>query len=345
MSKIEWTEKTWNPVVGCAVTSPGCKNCYAMQMAGRLESINSVTNKMPQYVGTTKKVNGKTVWTGKIGIAPDHVWEKPLRRKKPTMYFVNSEGDLFHPNVPDDAIDRAFAVMALSPQHTFQVLTKHPERMRDWMRAHTTETWGDLGYSLFFQQAFEWPYFSDKEEWLDNHLHNGALSDALCCQPELWPNVWLGVSVEDQNHANQRIPLLLDTPAAIRFISVEPLLSKISFRWAAWHPMSGGKGTITNHLDGLRRLDWVICGGESGRNARPMHPAWARSLRDECAEAGVPFFFKQWGLNIPWNQVHPKRSNDPDDFCFRGQKNLDPKTLDGVVHNAMPLIPMEAPHV
>lgn len=398
MSKIEWTEKTWNPIVGCSVTSSGCKNCYAMKMAGRLEKIDAKTGKMPQYRGTTKPVNGNVVWTGKIGCGDEFTWTEPLRRKKPTMYFVNSMGDLFHPNVPTEWIDRAFAVMALSPQHIFQVLTKYPERMRDWMREHTTETWGDLYYSQFFQQAFEWSYFADKQEWLDNHINNGALSSALCCQPELWPNVWLGVSVEDQKHADARIPFLLDTPAAIRFISAEPLLGAIDLNNVAtsndlevlqgyeadgenysfnalvsddfYSLLDNGKsvGSVEGEL--RPAIDWVICGGESGPNSRPMHPDWARSLRDQCAEADVLFFFKQWGEWLPWEDAAapffqsqngqcvdghiapwldesgeemvygPKCNKWTDGYDFEFYQRVGKKAagrlLDGVEHNALP---------
>lgn len=300
MTNIEWTEKTWNPIVGCSVTSAGCTHCYAMAMAGRIQAMQPGGH----YEGTTQKVNGKTVWTGKVAEAPDHIWEQPLRRKKPTTYFVNSMGDLFHPNVPDAWIDRAFAVMALAPQHTFQVLTKHPERMRDWMLEHATEAWGDLSYATFFQQAFDWPYFADKQEWLDNHLNNGALDDALCCQPELWPNVHLGVSVENNEHRH-RITVLQQTPAAIRFISYEPAIGPLDLVHIgdSFKPepnvtvrlQHGAFSHITNGTYNLRPIDWVICGGESGKGARPMHPDWARSLRDQCGAAGVPFFFKQWG--------------------------------------------------
>ena len=334
MSKIEWTERTWNPIVGCSVTSPGCTNCYAMKMAGRLEAMTEKSGHADQYLGTTKKVKGKTVWTGKIGVAPDAVFEQPLRRKKPTTYFVNSMGDLFHPNVPEDAIDRVFAMMALSPQHKFQILTKYPERMRDWMRAHTTEAWGDLGYSGFFQQAFDWPYFEDKYDWLDRHLNDGSNSDALCCQPSLWPHVALGVSVEDQKRADERIPFLLNTPAAKRFLSVEPMLGPIDLTDLPYTidgetiPDGGmsclhGAGGFPDYdyegqsiddawvgVYGLSKIDWVIVGGESGGDSRPMHPDWARKIRDDCAAAGVQFFFKQWGAWLPWNQFDAAQVSD-----------------------------------
>jgi protein gp37 len=136
-SAIEWTESTWNPIVGCTILSPGCTHCYAMRTAARLSN-NSAT---PHYAGTVKTVNGHPVWTGKVALAPERVLTEPVRRKKPTMYFVNSMSDLFHEDVPDDWIDKVFAVMALTPQHTYQALTKRPARMRSYMAEMTRQEW------------------------------------------------------------------------------------------------------------------------------------------------------------------------------------------------------------
>lgn len=144
MTKIEWTEKTWNPIVGCSIVSPGCTNCYAMKMAARLEAMAGDglddngyavrgTGPLDHYRGTTKRSKAGAVWTGKVALAPDHIITAPLRRRKPTMYFVNSMGDLFHEDVPDEWIDRVFAVMTMCPQHTFQVLTKRSARMLDYV--------------------------------------------------------------------------------------------------------------------------------------------------------------------------------------------------------------------
>ena len=188
----------------------------------------------------------------------------PLRWRKPRRVFVNSMSDLFHDDVPDDFIAQVFDVMRRAPQHTFQVLTKRPGRMASllqrWSPVTGTPPWVFTG---------PWPL----------------------------PNVWLGTSVEDQKWADVRIPQLLRTPAAVRWLSMEPLLGPVSLRWGSWHPL--GRTRVTNHLDGLRDLDWIVVGGESGPGARPMHPDWARTIRDECAEAGVPFFFKQWGGATP----------------------------------------------
>jgi len=270
-TKIQWTEETWNPIAGCSVVSPGCTNCYAMRrMAPRL-SKNPAT---PQYHGTVQPSKAGYVWTGKIGIAGDTAFLKPLRTRKPTMFFVNSMSDLFHEGVPDEVIDRIFAIMALCPQHTFQVLTKRSARMRD--------------------------YFSENERTGNFEPMVRMIAAARAIRPDQpynmteWPlpNVWLGVSIEDQTRADERIPDLLATPAAIRFISAEPLLGPVDLSRAVM------LRPVTEIYPGQPVLDWIIVGGESGKGARPMHPDWARSIRDQCAAAGVPYFFKQWGEHL-----------------------------------------------
>ena len=342
-TKIQWTEDTWNPIVGCSVISPGCTNCYAMRRAAPRLSQNQAT---PQYHGTVKPSKAGYVWTGRIGIAADTAFLKPLRTKKPTMWFVNSMSDMFHENVPDEVIDRIFAVMALCPQHTFQVLTKRSARMREYMTtaqapARLAEIIRGAGHAADM-----------------NSLHAEAFADAPHHEGETgeWPlsNVWLGVSVEDQTRADERIPDLLATPAAIRFISAEPLLGPVDLVQFATPDFS-------TWLDGL---DWVIVGGESGKGARPMHPDWACQIRDQCAVADVPFFFKQWG---DWEIALDRDHDDPDwrldytnDYVDHGKSrwlNLEGgcgfhgerfhvmrkvgtkragRLIDGVEHNAMP---------
>lgn len=275
MSKIEWTEKTWNPIIGCSKISPGCQNCYAERMAGRLANIETtkhycgVLNWENGYCGNEFESPGKYVsegWNGKTHFV-DSALEKPLKRKKPTMYFVCSMGDLFHESVPFEWILHVYEIMSKCPQHTFQVLTKRPERAKafsDW---------------LLEGSRFEYTKLS------------------------FWPlsNVWLGVTAENQQQADKRIPVLLEIPAAICFVSIEPMLSKVDLTH-----INEGIGLDYNALDGSAislgekyldgdKLDWVICGGESGPNARPMNSNWVRSLHDQCKEANVPFFFKQWG--------------------------------------------------
>lgn len=292
MTKIEWTEKTWNPIVGCSIVSPGCTNCYAMRFAGTRLANNSAT---PHYAGTTVLSKAGPVWTGKLALAPERTLLEPLRRKKPTMYFVNSMGDLFHEDCSDQWIDRVFAVMALCPQHTFQVLTKRSRRMLQYF------TW----------QRGDEP-IPGPASWI--------LEEARSLSGTGWnltewplPNVWLGVSAERQQEADERIPDLLDTPAAVRFVSAEPLLGPIDFARLSQgeHQIDAlqsyiatplGGGIVEHEPTDTPSLDWVIVGGESGPGARPMHPDWARSIRDQCQAAGVPFFFKQWGEWGPGNR-------------------------------------------
>ena len=297
MSKIEWTDETWNPIAGCSKVSPGCANCYAEKMAGRLEAMGQA-----KYTGLT---GSHRVWTGKIAF-DEKALLAPLKRKgKPLYdaqtgervgfgrglrYFVNSMSDLFHENVTDEQIDRVFAVMALCPQHTFQVLTKRPERMKQYL--------SDDNPRYTIRRIFDAAEKIDQEK--------GYVFDCDIYHPLM--NVWLGVSVENQKTADERIPLLLQTPAAVRFISAEPLLGavdllKTEYLKAIAKP--GWQGEKRYPFEGmlpdedrtklLHLLDWVIVGGESGPGARPMHPDWARSLRDQCEAAGVAFFFKQWG--------------------------------------------------
>ncbi|QFT31795.1 Phage protein Gp37/Gp68 [Labrenzia sp. THAF82] len=310
-SKIEWTDATWNPITGCSLMSEGCRFCYAAELAAtRLKN-------HPSRVGLTKKsAAGVVQFNGKVRFNDDWL-DQPLRWRKPRMIFVCAHADLFHENVPDDWIDKIFAVMALCPQHTFQVLTKRPERMKKYVSAFTDE-------------ALQWERLGDAGGWL---VGNRAYEDAGAAQWPL-PNVWFGVSVEDQVTADTRIPYLLDTPAAVRFLSAEPLLGPVNLHefllgYRAGHPAK----CVCGHPHGFTRcpnygrvskqaswpggackqfrkapfadgLHWVIAGGESGRKARPMHPQWVRDLRDKCAAAEVPFLFKQWGSYLPWEPAH-----------------------------------------
>lgn len=352
-SQIEWTEATWNPIAGCSVVSPGCTNCYAMRRVAPRLSANPAT---PHYAGTVQASKAGPVWTGKIGIAADSVLLKPLRWRRPRMIFVNSTSDLFHESVPDDVIDRIFAVMALCPQHTFQVLTKRAKRMRDYL---DESDWKVASEKAARQLAVAME--ADADIWQTRAYEASALGPL--------PNVWLGVSVEDQTRADERIPELLATPAAVRFISAEPLLGPIHLSKL---PVSSE--VVCNALTGActlfpgeedeqeyvqsHRLDWVIVGGESGDGARPMHPDWARSLRDQCAAAGLPFFFKQWGEWAPstpeaaagnprsgWRslQGHPHVPRASELYPSAGAafvaavgKHAAGRLLDGVEHNGMP---------
>jgi protein gp37 len=325
---IQWTHvpgyigATWNPTTGCTRVSAGCDHCYAFTLHDQRYKTNlddartfyAYQDEPPPPDTTAREVIAGARVAGvplpfpaQYDVPFSQVQElderrltEPLRAKRPHAYFVDSMSDLFHADVPDSFIDRVFAVMALSPQHVFMVLTKRPERMRAYLSSH--------------EVGLRWALASERRgneivppgtavQWTRNGL----------------PNVWLGVTVEDQARADERIPLLLDTPAAVRFLSCEPLLEAIDLtRLTA--PADGWADTY-NALDGtwenvadkseawLRGVDWVIVGGESGKGARRFDLAWARSLRDQCAAAGVPFFMKQMGSR----PTDIRYSNDPPD--------------------------------
>lgn len=312
---IEWTNATWNPIRGCTRVSEGCRNCYAEVMAARFSDPGQWGHGLARRValpggGTDHR------WTGEVALVEEAL-DLPLRWRRPRRIFVNSTSDLFHEKVPDDWIDMVFAVMALAQQHTFQVLTKRPERMRDYF----------LGRRLNFGRASEalhemtHPCSEDDHDWAVDQL------DAFDASGRPLPNVWLGTSVEDQATANARIPHLLDTPAQVRFLSCEPLLGPVALDmiltpemgvYALTGVRSDGSGP--SGFSRGPRIDWVICGGESGPGARPMHPDWARSLRDQCTLDRVPFFFKQWG---DWE---PRRGFAcPDDLPREGWHHFDPE--------------------
>lgn len=249
-SRIEWTDETWNPVAGCTLVSEGCRNCYAMRMAHRMNPSVAATHMgRAKYDGTTKSGPNGPVWTGVVRTVLSEL-EKPLRWRKPRRVFVCSMSDLFHPGVQISFIDSVFLVMRNASQHTYQILTKRPEIMDDFLRHHATF----------------WPL----------------------------PNVWIGTSIENQATADWRIPHLLRCPATVRFLSYEPALGPVNVDVA-----SKRSDPIEAWAD-ANRIDWVIAGGESGPGARPAHPDWFRSMRDQCRAAGVPFFFKQWGAWMPY---------------------------------------------
>ncbi|HVB68009.1 MAG TPA: phage Gp37/Gp68 family protein [Acetobacteraceae bacterium] len=267
---IEWTDATWNPVRGCTRVSEGCRGCYAETLTARFSGPGLWGH------GFAERTASGPRWTGKVELIPERL-AVPLHWKGPRRIFVNSTSDLFHESLPDAAIDQVFSVMAQCPQHTFQALTKRAARMANYLRDPTR---GDKIYERLAEMA------SEREEF------------ALVPLPWPLPNLWLGVSCEDQEAADERIPHLLRVPARVRFLSCEPLLGAIEL--GQWQE----EGFYLNYLRGLLggpsdtsipRIDWVIAGGESGTHARPMHPDWARSLRGQCAAACVPFFFKQWG--------------------------------------------------
>lgn len=278
-STIEWTDATWNPITGCSIKSPGCNNCYAMQLAGtRLKH-------HPSRQGLTRKLpSGRIIWNGEVRF--NEQWlNQPLQWKKPSMIFVCAHGDLFHEDVPDEWIDRVFAVMALARHHTFQVLTKRIDRA---LRYFTQRVNGRV------RQIHVWAACREV-----------TLPRGRYAPDTVWPlpNVWCGASIEDQITYDERVTELAAIPAAVRFISAEPLLSDVDMGLLGTLP-----STIAPNYTALhQRIHWVIAGGESGRNARPMHPQWVRSIRDQCIEAGLPFFYKQWG---EWARTYPVAGGD-----------------------------------
>jgi protein gp37 len=297
---IEWTDATWNPIRGCSRVSEGCRNCYAETVANRFCAPGSAYEGVVQIDAAGK---GLGLWNGRIKFVEKRLLD-PMHWKTPRKIFVNSMSDLFHENVTVEMLDRIFAVMALCRQHTFQILTKRPERMCDYLA--DPEVWGRIvaGMEAITRQL----------RWADKPVRP-ELAHALVTGMPL-PNVWLGVSVENQRAADERIPFLLNTPAMVRFLSVEPLLGAIDLtnvmdrrkRKALKINTVEAKEANAAHKYLVQtlganypysRLDWVIVGGESGPGARPMHPDWASNLRDQCVDAGVPFFFKQWGEWLP----------------------------------------------
>ena len=278
---IEWTDNTWNPVRGCSRVSEGCRNCYAEHQAMRITYFDRGAGRplgSGAYDGLVTMTSQGPKWTGAIRLVPDKLYE-PLSWKRPRRIFVNSMSDLFHEGVPADYIAQVFAVMTCSPWHTYQVLTKRSTRMVQLLNC---KEWGSL-VMLHTARVFD--------------AHKSATTPSLMTSKyNPPPNVQLGVSAEDQRAADVRVAELLLTPAAVRFVSGEPLLGPVSL-----HELQP-PGMARNWIDALSpttpggaRVDWVIVGGESGRGARLMKPDWARALRDECQAAGVPFFFKQWG--------------------------------------------------
>lgn len=299
-TKIQWTEQVWNPTTGCDQTSPGCDNCYALTLAKRLKAMGSAKYQTDGSPRTSGPGFGVAMHQGTLNA--------PLHWRNPRKVFVNSMSDLFHANVTDEFIAKVFAVMAQVPQHTFQILTKRHARMRTLL--------GNDGQALL--------------EATRDEETAGALLGAG------WPlpNVHLGVSVEDQHWADLRIPALLQTPAAVRWISAEPLLGPIDLNLAV-RTMGSERGhglTMSfAHAGGccnrFHGLDWAVVGGESGSGARPMAAAWAKFLVKQCQDVGVPIFVKQLGSD--WaraNRAVHSKGGDPDEWPAELRVRQYPRT-------------------
>lgn len=307
---IEWTDSTWNPIRGCSRVSEGCRNCYAESVAARFSGLGQAYFGLASFkiIGEgTPSEHVEPHWTGDVRLIEKHL-DDPLHWKEPRKIFVNSMSDLFHTRVKDEWLASIFDVMARAPQHTYQILTKRPERMRDALLA---------GSAPDVACAFENTY---RQEWP--------------------PKNWLfGVSVEDQETVSHRLKFFEGLDCFPLFISYEPALGPIN-----WF-----------ETDFADLVDWIICGGESGPHARPIHPEWARSTRDFCKFHGIPFFFKQWGAWIPgaangftqWPEIdnsrpilmpeHPGRAGrDLHQVMLRVGKHNSGALLDGVEYKEFP---------
>lgn len=274
-TEIQWTDETWNPTTGCDKVSPGCAHCYAETVALRFWPTQYPPVADPSLRVTTLAEEGDPLRAREFTDVQCHEdrLDQPLRWRKPRKVFVNSMSDLFHEDVPDAFIDKVFSVMALAPQHTFQILTKRAERMRAYL--------GDSDRKRCIDGAI-WTRLGTPR---GSKIEHGG--DWRCTFP--LPNVWLGASVENQHFADARIPLLLQTPAAVRFISAEPLLGPLQLAWEGYGPYEYGY---------LRQgIHWLIAGAESGHGARSMDENWVRALRDQCVGTGVAFFYKQNAIN------------------------------------------------
>lgn len=305
-SKIEWTDATWNPVTGCSVISPGCTNCYAMKLAGTRMKHH------PSRAGLTRESKAGPVWTGEVRLNEKSLTE-PLKWQRPRKIFVCAHGDLFHEAVPDEWIDRVFAVMALAPQHQFQVLTKRSKRMREYLT--DTKTTSRIASDGLCEVTVG---FSTRSPLIFNVT---------------WPlpNVLLGISVEDQVRADERrddLSRLARLFGWRTFVSYEPALGPVD--WTGWEFLS-----------------WLISGGESQKGARPSHPDWHRAARDFAAANKIPYHFKQWGNFLPDDQqsrVHPYGSQfgkTPHAYLNKMAmwgvgKARAGRLLDGIEHNNSP---------
>lgn len=292
---IGWCDRTWNPVRGCSRVSPGCDNCYAMNQAHRFSGPDK------PFEGLTTLRKGKVDWSGRVRLVSDAL-DLPLRTRKPARFFVNSMSDLFHPALKDEQIDRVFGAMWASlyigrrnpiEGHVFQVLTKRADRMRDYLSIDRRSKWAQHAGAM---------------------CEDGdAVHDQTAFREGPHPRIWLGVSCEDQQRADERIPHLLQTPAAVRFVSAEPLLGPIDFA-PLW-------------FTGTNGIDWVIAGGEAGARARPCDVLWLERIAYQCKSWNVACYIKQLGTHV----------RDRNDVGFDGEDgdkwHLGPRLFDAVVHD------------
>ena len=321
---IEWTNETWNPLVGCSMVSPGCAHCYAETMSKRLKAMAEQDVRSGRNPGRKAHymnvINEAGKWNGKISLVEESLLD-PMSWKKPRRVFVNSMSDLFHEDVPFEFIDLVFAVMTLTPQHTYQVLTKRPERMAEYLTTEIplSSREEEIAWNAANIGKVIWdPRGSDVKNYYD--IAGGTRGQDFSNR-RVWagwplPNCWAGTSVEDQQRADERIPHLLRCPAAVRFLSCEPMLGPIDLKisgcahmdWDGDEETTWGK-MQAHDLRG-KSIHWIICGGESGPHSRPCNIDWIRSIVGQCKAAGVPVFVKQLGNVVRVDYYH-------DDYSVR----------------------------
>jgi protein gp37 len=341
-TKISWTDASWNPVRGCSRVSEGCRHCYAERVAARFSGPGQPYEGLVR-IGKRSKGIGATGpmprvplgWNGVVRLVPDHLAD-PLRWRRPRRVFVNSMSDLFHEALTNEQVAAVFGVMAAAPRHTFQALTKRARRMREWFAWATSQPVPVR--RLIEDAALAVP---------------GALETIPKAPPRApWPlpNVWLGVSVENQAAADERIPELLATPAAVRFLSCEPLLGAVNLRHLDAEAAGHGDMIVVDALTGrqtdmgrpcadVARVDWVIAGCESGPGARPCDVAWLRSLRDQCMATAVAFFLKQavgYGSTVFASPAPRDGITDGPDSKRKPGGVVELPYLDGVKYAAFP---------
>lgn len=343
-TKIEWATDVWNPITGCPgpKVSPGCAHCYAERMA-------------------TTRLRGRMGYDAsdpfKVTYHHDR-YEMFLRARTHKRIFVNSMGDLFHPDVDQHELDCVFAAMLANeittgPSHDYMILTKRPDIMAEYFAPGPDvllRRWGKAGNG--------WIHVGDGDEYFSEYAeaHTVPQSDheryPNLLHKHLWPlpNVWLMATVCNQDEADRLIPILLEISAAVRGVSIEPMLGPVDLtRYLDMEETRYRGDDTSGFLDYEPLLHWVICGGETGPGARPMHPDWVRGLRDQCAAAGTPFFFKRWGELVTENQspdeiILPGQSSIPhgwkgrkyEDSVYRVGKRRSGRLLDGVEWNELP---------
>lgn len=300
---ISWCDCTWNPVRGCSRVSEGCRHCFAERQAARFSGPGQPYEGLVRHAtikdGGSDPLDSEAYhtearWTGVVRLVPDHLAD-PLRWRRPRKVFVNSMSDLFHEALSDEDIAAVFGIMAAAPQHTFQILTKRASRMREWFARIGSDAPGRVAH--YEKRGCALAAARVLGPGLVPALRD-VLQDAQFPERRKWPlsNVWLGISVEDQKRADERIPELLATPAAVRWVSYEPAIEDVEFqRDRGWlEPFQD----VTPSLVRTPRISWIVVGGESGPGARPFDLSWARSTIRQCREAGAAVFVKQLGDNV-----------------------------------------------